>query len=142
VKGDQVLERVADKARATAERLAREDGMKAKLAEPLAEDAEFLRKLKPSLIKARAKGEAPTDEKPAAQPPVRESGPGEGVWGNREVPPARTGRAAPNGPQLGKRPRPKRAGGPNPFVVAGAALVVGVFLAKWLDWRGHAHPRG
>ena len=25
---------------------------------------------------------------PAAQPPVRASGPGEGVWGNREVPPA------------------------------------------------------
>jgi hypothetical protein len=28
-----------------------------------------------------------------------------------------------------------------PFVVIGAALAVGVFAAKWLDWRGHAHPR-
>ncbi|TMM07421.1 MAG: transcription-repair coupling factor [Actinobacteria bacterium] len=28
------------------------------------------------------------DESPAAQPPVRASGPVEGVWGNREVPPA------------------------------------------------------
>src|SRR6266487_1216960 len=28
------------------------------------------------------------DEAPAAQPPVRASGPVEGVWGNREVPPA------------------------------------------------------
>jgi hypothetical protein len=25
---------------------------------------------------------------PVAERPVRESGPGEGVWGNREVPPA------------------------------------------------------
>jgi two-component system chemotaxis response regulator CheB len=28
-------------------------------------------------------------ERPAAKRPVRDSGPGEGVWGNREVPPAR-----------------------------------------------------
>jgi hypothetical protein len=28
---------------------------------------------------------------PAGQPPVRLSGPVEGVWGNREVPPARGG---------------------------------------------------
>ncbi|HYY03916.1 MAG TPA: UDP-glucose/GDP-mannose dehydrogenase family protein [Gaiellaceae bacterium] len=32
----------------------------------------------------------PEIAEPAAQPPVRESGPGEGVRGNREVPPART----------------------------------------------------
>jgi hypothetical protein len=25
--------------------------------------------------------------------------------------------------------------------VIGIALVAGVVLAKWLDWRGHAHPR-
>ena len=25
-------------------------------------------------------------------------------------------------------------------LVAGAALVVGVLLAKVIDWRGHAHP--
>ena len=117
-KGDEVMERVADRAQATAERLAHEDGLKAKLAQPLAEDAEFLRKLKPSLMKARAKGEAPTDEKPG------------------------TPRVAPSGPQLGKRPKPRGAGGPNPFVVAGAALFAGILLAKWLDWRGHAHPRG
>jgi hypothetical protein len=113
---DQTVERAAEKLRATAERLAREDGIKAKLAQPLAEDAEFLRKLKPSLMKARAKGEAPTDEKPG------------------EV------RVAPSAPQLGRRPKAKQ-GGPNPFLVAGAALAVGIFLAKWIDWRGHAHPR-
>jgi hypothetical protein len=117
-KADQIVERGADKLRAAADRLAREDGVKSKLAQPLAEDAEFLRKLKPSLIKARAKGEAPTDEQPG------------------EV------RVAPSAPQLGKRPKAKAAGGPNPFLVAGVALAVGVFLAKWIDWRGHAHPRG
>ena len=117
-KADQVVENMADKARATADRLASEDGLKSRLAQPLAEDAEFLRKLKPTLMKARAKGEAPTDEKPG------------------------TPRVAPSSPQLGKRPKPKRTGGPNPFLVAGAALVVGIALAKWLDWRGHAHPRG
>jgi hypothetical protein len=31
------------------------------------------------------------DTRPAAQPPVRDSGPVEGVWGNREVPPAAKG---------------------------------------------------
>jgi hypothetical protein len=49
---------------------------------------------------------------------------------------------APSGPQLGSRPSPaKRAGGVNPFLVAGAALVAGVLFARWIDWRGHAHPR-
>jgi hypothetical protein len=117
-KGDQVMERAADKAQAASDRLAHEDGLKSKLAQPLAEDADFLRKLKPSLIKARAKGEAPTNQKPGT-PPV-----------------------APSGPQLGKRPKRRASGGPNPFVVAGAALAIGILLAKWIDWRGHAHPRG
>jgi hypothetical protein len=31
--------------------------------------------------------------------------------------------------------------GPNPFLVVGVALVAGVVLAKWIDWRGHGHPR-
>ena len=116
------LDSLADKARAKSEELRGQGGIKDKLAEELAEDAEFLRKLKPDLIKKRAKGEAPTDEKPT------------------EV------RQAPSGPQLGKRPKPAKkpsggSGGPNPFVVIGIALVAGVALAKWLDWRGHAHPK-
>jgi hypothetical protein len=108
---------LADKAEAASEKLAGESGLKGKLADELADDAVFIRKLKPSLMKKRARGEAPTDEKPGET------------------------RAAPSGPQLGKRPSAK-SGGPNPFVVVGAALAVGRILAKVIDWRGHAHPRG
>jgi hypothetical protein len=110
------VETLAEKAEAASRRLAGEGGLKGRLAGELAEDAVFLRKLKPGLMKKRARGEAPTDEKPGEP------------------------RRAPSGPQLGKRPSGK-AGGPNPFAVVGAALLAGVILAKWIDWRGHAHPR-
>jgi hypothetical protein len=119
---DQKIDRLADKLQEFAQRSAAEGGPKAKLAEPLAEDADFVRKLKPSLIKARAKGEAPTNQSPT-QPTV-----------------------APSSPQLGKRPKPKPkrsggGGGPNPLLIAGLCFVAGIALAKWIDWRGHAHPR-
>ena len=81
------------------------------------EDADLIRKMKPSLIKARAKGEAPTNQKPG-KPTL-----------------------APSSPQLGKRRKPKGGGGPNPWLVVGVALAAGIVLAKWIDWRGHAHPR-
>jgi hypothetical protein len=116
---DTKVEQAANKLQHLADELAGEGGVKAKLAEPLADDADLLRKLKPSLIKARAKGEAPTDRKPGH------------------------GTVAPSGPQLGPRP-PKKGrggGGPNPWLVVGAALAAGILLAKWIDWRGHAHPR-
>lgn len=114
------LDSIADKARAKSEQLAGQGGIKDKLAAELADDAEFLRKLKPALIKRRLHGDAPTDSEPTEA------------------------RQAPSGPQLGKRPKPAHgpsAGGPNPFVIIGVALAAGVALAKWLDWRGHAHPR-
>jgi hypothetical protein len=117
------LDTAADKLRSKSQDLAGQGGIKDKLAAELADDADFLRKLKPDLIKKRMKGEAPTDQQPKAAP------------------------RAPSGPQLGSRPKPKRGsggsggGGALPFVVVGAALAVGVFVAKWLDWRGHAHPR-
>ena len=121
---DQVVERAAAKLRQTANTWAAEGGAKAKIAELLAEDADFLPKLKPSLIAARVRGQLPTDETPA-QP-----------------------RVAPPGPQLEKRRKAERrgdggdgGGGPNPFLVLGAALVAGVVLAKIVDWRGHAHPK-
>ena len=111
-RGAQRLQKLADKA------AARGDGVGEWLAEELTNDAAFLRKLKPSLIKARARGRAPTSPEPSA----------------------------PSSPQLGSRPKTKkkrkRSGkGPAPLVVVGAALVAGVILAKVLDWRGHAHPR-
>ena len=115
---DTKLDRAADKLEELARRAAAEGGIKAKLAEPLADDADLLRKLKPSLIVARAKGELPKDAPPGHGAPV-----------------------APSAPQLGKRPKANGAGGPNPFVVVGVALAAGIALAKWLDWRGHAHPR-
>jgi hypothetical protein len=113
---DETIDRAADKLQELAEKAAAQDGFKAKLAEPLAEDAAFLRKLKPSLIAARARGEAPTGQTP----------------GTGTVVPS----AAP------KPPKAKReGGGPNPWLVAAVALAAGVALAKWIDWRGHAHPR-
>jgi hypothetical protein len=116
---DQKVEDVADKLQGLADRMAGEGGLKAKLAEPLTDDADLLRKMKPSLIKARAKGEAPTNLKPGQ------------------------GRVAPSSPQLGSRPKAKQAaGGPNPWLVVGVALAAGIFVAKWIDWRGRAHSRG
>jgi hypothetical protein len=115
---DEKVDHAADKLQSLADKAAADQGIKHKLAQPLADDAEFLRKLKPSLIKARAKGELPKDAPP-----------GHGV-------------TAPAGPQLGKRPKPKNnGGGPSPYLVIGVALAAGIVLAKWIDWRGHAHPK-
>ena len=98
-KADQVIDRAADRLR------------------ELAEDAAFIRKLKPSLIAARMKGEAPTDQ-PAGS-----------------AAPATPLRATP-------KPKPKRTGaGPSPLLIVGAAFVAGIVIAKVIDWRGHAHPR-
>jgi hypothetical protein len=114
--GDALMERGASRLQRLADRAAASGGLTGRLAQPLAEDASLLRRMKPSLIAARAKGEAPTNLEPGANV------------------------VAPHGPQLGKRP--KRKSGPNPYLVIGAALVVGITLAKFIDWRGHAHPRG
>jgi hypothetical protein len=115
---DQKVERAANKLQQLANQLAGEGGLKSKLAQPIAEDADLIRKMKPSLIKARAKGEAPMNQKPGQ------------------------GTVAPSSPQLGARPKAKKHGaGRSPWIVVGAALAVGIVLAKWIDWRGHAHPR-
>jgi len=82
------LDTIADRARAASDRLAGSGGLKGKLAQELADDADFLRKLKPSLMAKRARGEAPRDEHPGRA------------------------RLAPSGPQLGKRPSPNS--GPSP----------------------------
>jgi hypothetical protein len=109
------MERGAAKLQYLSRRAAASSGVVSKLAEPLAQDAVLLRRMKPSLIAARVKGEARTDLEP-----------GQNV-------------VTPTGPQHGRRPT--KRGGPNPFLVLGVALAGGVALAKVLDWRGHAHPR-
>jgi hypothetical protein len=110
--GDAILERGAERLQELSDRAAETGGP---AAEPLAEDAVLLRRMKPSLIAARLKGEAPTDLEPGS--------------GTVVAPPA---------------PKTKRGirRGPSPLLVIGAALVAGVVLAKVLDWRSHAHPRG
>ena len=115
-RGDALVERGATKLYTLSQEMIARGGVYEKLGHELVEDAVFLRKLKPSLIAARARGEAPTNQEPGT--PV----------------------VAPAGPQVGKRPKPPGSG-PNPFVVVGAALAVGIILAKVIDWRGHARPR-
>jgi hypothetical protein len=115
VKGDRAVESGADKLEELSGKAAAKGGLRAKLADELADDAAFLRKLKPSLIARRAKGELPKNAEPGTGAP-----------------------AAPSGRQHAK---PKRAGDLNPFVVAGAAFGIGTLLAKLIDWRSHAHPR-
>ena len=106
-RADAAVERGAQGLQSLSRRAAQAGGLRAKLAPTLAEDAAFLRKLKPSLMVARAKGEAPTDQEPRSHVAAR----------------------------------PRRRGGPNPFLVLGIALAAGIALAKIVDWRGHAHPR-
>ena len=114
MKGDNAIEFGAEKLQDLSGKAAAKGGLTGKLADQLADDAAFLRKLKPSLIAKRAKGELPKDAEPGKAA------------------------AAPAGPQHAKQ---KRAGGPNPLVVVGAAFGAGTLLAKLIDWRGHAHPR-
>jgi hypothetical protein len=116
-RADSLVEKGADGLQSLSRKAAESGGLASKLAPELADDAAFLRKLKPSLIAKRIKGEAPTNQKPAE------------------------GSVAPSSPQLGKRKPPSGSGGPSPWLVIGAALVAGIVLAKVVDWRSHAHPR-
>ena len=88
-KVDQTIDRAADWLQRQADLSAGQPGVKAKLAQVYADDADFLRKLKPSLIAARARGRQPHDE-PASRP------------------------AAPAGPQVRDEPasEPKASRGP------------------------------
>jgi hypothetical protein len=110
-KADQKLEKAADRLDGFIREAQANGGVKAKVANALAEDPEFLRKLKPSLIAARAKGESPPP------PPAREPQP---------LP-----QPAPGAPKSG----------PSPWLVLGVALLAGYTIAKVIDWRSHAHPR-
>jgi hypothetical protein len=113
MRGDALVERGAAKLQELSRDLASRGGFGAQIAPELAEDAEFLRKLKPSLIAARIRGEAPTNARPPSERPL-----------------------------AAKPKKPKTPGeGPNPLLIVGGALVLGIVLAKAIDWRGHAHPR-
>jgi hypothetical protein len=125
-KGDLMVEKGAARLEELSRKAAAKGGFVANLADELADDAAFLRKLKPSLIKARAQGKAPINSAPQ-EPPRAPSGP----------------RNSASRPPKRRRPKRRRraGGGPNPFLVAGVALAAGIALAKVIDWRGHAHPR-
>jgi hypothetical protein len=113
--GDRAFERAAQKLESAADRAAASGGLKAKVADELTEDAQFLRKLKPSLVAARIRGEQPPEDR-ATAPKARR-------------PPATASK------------KKLAGGGPSPIVIAAGGLVVGVLLAKVIDWRSHAHPR-
>ena len=116
-KADLLVERGATRLQQLARKAAqRGDGIGEWLAEELNEDAAFLRKLKPSLIAARARGDRP------ATPPA---------------PPTPTAMQ----PEKPKKEKKRSKGGPSPIVIVGAAFAAGILIAKVVDWRGHAHPR-
>jgi hypothetical protein len=112
-RADQLVDRAADHLQQMADSAAAEGGLASKFAQPLADDAAFLRKLKPSLIKARAKGRAPKNQKPSH------------------------GTVGPTG---AKPKRPGKGGGPTPFLVLGIAFAAGIVLAKLIGWRNDAEP--
>jgi hypothetical protein len=142
-KGDLLVERGAERLRELADKAARRgDHVGEWLSAELRNDADFLRKLKPSLIATRAKGNhAPSaDGRPSAAPPPtpeqaeQPKQPAEAsAHADAPVAPAAT-------PRKPKRKKPGRGGVP-PIAVVGAALVAGIVIAKIVDWRGHAHPR-
>lgn len=112
-RSDHAIDTAADRVASFVRNAHDSGGLKGKLGNALADDPEFIRKLKPSLIKARAKGRKTAEPTPTA----------------------------PSGPQI-DRPNAKRLrGGLSPWLVVGAAFAAGYVLAKAIDWRGHAHPR-
>jgi hypothetical protein len=112
-KADHLVDRAADQLQEMANKAAAEGGLAGKFAQELADDSAFLRKLKPSLIKARLKGRAPKNQMPS----------------HGSVNP---------GP---KQKTPGKSGGPSPFLVIGIAFAAGIVIAKLIDWRNDAEPR-
>jgi hypothetical protein len=113
-KGDQAIQTMADRLERLVANAQRAGGVKAKVADRFADDPDFLRKLRPSLVAARAKGLTPRED------------------GARRT-------VAPSGPQL-ERPK-SRHRGVSPWLVVGGAFAAGYLAAKVIDWRSHAHPR-
>ena len=112
-RGDETVEGAADRLQEAADRAVAHGGLRARLGDELADDAAFLRKLKPSFIRARMRGGEP------AAP----TGP---QLKRRDTP---------------RSPRSRLGHGPSPYLVVGVALVAGILVARLIDWRSHAHPR-
>lgn len=112
-RADGLVDQAADRLREFADRAAQQGGIAGMLADELADDAAFLRRLKPSAIVARAKGEAPKDL------------------------PAGTGTPSTASPLVGATSNPSPGTGVSPLLIVGAALVLGVALAKLIDWRAN-----
>jgi hypothetical protein len=111
---DEKVDAAAAKLQNAVDASGRHGGLRAKIAAAFEGDPAFLRKLKPSLIAARARGRAGSPAEPSRTP---------------STPPP----AAPA--------KPAKGGGPSPWLVIGAAFAIGLLGAKAIDWRGHAHPR-
>jgi hypothetical protein len=115
---DDAVDRLSSRLADLSDKAASRGGLVAKLAPPLANDSEFVTKLKPSLIKARAAGETPDGSPPES---------------SRE--PAVARRSEQNAK------RSQAAAGVSPLIVVAAAAAAGILFAKLLDWSGHAYPR-
>jgi hypothetical protein len=114
-KADAAIDRASERLREASESLEERGGMASKLAEPLAEDAGFLPKLKPSLVTERIKRD-PTGS------------------GSYETAPRPDRKPASSG---GKKFSQRKV-----LPLVGGAFAGGFLMAKIVDWRGHAHPRG
>jgi cell division septation protein DedD len=133
---DALVERGAGALEGWARDLAVDGGFRRQVAEELIDDAAFLRKLAPTKIAARARGENSAQVTP--EPTTPESAePGAAAPEPTEPQPAAAPEPLPDPPRAPKR----RGGGPNPFAVVGIAFVAGIAFAKLIDWRGHAFPR-
>jgi hypothetical protein len=143
VNGDLLVERGALRLQQLADKAAaRGDGVGTWLSEELRNDAAFLRKLKPSLVKARAKGETPrSDAAPAADTEASMAEPPKSEAPTRQEPVVPPPPLPPRPATSKKKYKKAGRGGPPPIVIVSAAFVAGIVLAKVVDWRGHAHPR-
>lgn len=141
--GDALAERAASRLEQRAARLAERNGVRAKVAAALEADADFLRRLKPSLVRARLHESAPATGNGRAQSPR------ERIEAARAEARELLGRMKPRemasrvtGPDEPEPPEPPKSGGgaKQALLVVGASFAAGILLAKLLDWRGHAHP--
>lgn len=143
--GDLLVERGALRLQQLADKAAaRGDGVGTWLSEELRNDAAFLRKLKPSLVKARAKGETPrSDAAATADTEASMAEPPESEAPTRQKPAAPPPPPPPPRPAASKPKNNKKAGsgGPPPIAIVGVAFVAGIVLAKVIDWRSHARQR-